>query len=80
MPGDDRFEIFPVTARYNDEDREHEFMFRVVYANEEIGPVSMQRYRDREDANRGIHDFLDAVDPEGAGTNRIHAPIIDVEE
>lgn len=75
---ENHFEIFPVDARYepgNEAERDKEYMFRFMYANGEEGPVSMQRYRDRGDANRGIHDFMVAINREHP-----HPPIIDVEE
>ena len=67
------FEIFPVRDALGE--RTGEFAFRFQYANGEIGPVSMQRYRDRTDANRDIHDFMSAINREHP-----HPPILDVEE
>lgn len=76
--GTNRFEIFE--ARHDGHGPgagtpSGEFMFRFVYANGEVGPVSQQRYRDRTDANRGIHDFMSAINREHP-----HPPIIDVED
>ena len=70
----DHWEIFP--SKESEEHSEPGYMFRFQFANGDIGPVSMQRYRDRSDANRGIHDFLEAV----GNCDGPHPPIIDVEE
>lgn len=83
MAGGNHFEIFPEKNRplradlgaNVDERPTGQYMFRFVYANGEIGPVSQQKYRDRTDANRGVHDFMAAIN-----RNHPHPPIIDVEE
>jgi uncharacterized protein YegP (UPF0339 family) len=56
-----------------------EFGWRFQSANGQITATSGEGYTRREDASRAIHDLLDEVDPEGAGTDRTHAPIIDIE-
>lgn len=76
MDGDgNHFEIFPVRAQTPQRQLTGQFMFRFQYANGDVGPVSGQKYRDRTDANRGIHDFMSAINREHP-----HPPIIDVEE
>jgi uncharacterized protein YegP (UPF0339 family) len=73
MPGDNHFEIFP-ERHTTGGDKTGNFLWRFQYSNGDLGPVSQQRYRDRTDANRGIHDFLSAINREHP-----HPPIIDVE-
>jgi len=76
--GENRFEIFPERARASEvehSDLTGKYMFRFVYANGEVGPISQQRYGSRSDANRGIHDFMSAIN-----RDHPHPPIIDVEE
>jgi uncharacterized protein YegP (UPF0339 family) len=77
MAGENHFEIYPERDGMRSGPREPtgQYMFRFVYANGDVGPVSMQRYRDRTDANRGIHDFMSAIN-----RDHPHPPIIDVEE
>lgn len=71
--GTNRFEIHP--ERDSDGIKTGQFLWRFVYANGEVGPVSQQRYRDRTDANRGIHDFMSAIN-----RDHPHPPILDTEE
>jgi hypothetical protein len=71
----DHFEIFPMRSKLAPYDPTGVFAFRFQFANGDIGPVSMQRFRDRTDANRGIHDFMSAINRQHP-----HPPIIDVEE
>lgn len=79
MPDDngDHFEIFPAVsaAAGGGVVTTGDFLFRFQYSNGDIGPVSEQRYRDRTDANRGIHEFMSAIN-----RNHPHPPIIDVDE
>lgn len=80
---ENRFEIFPVMGkgkvitgtRIHPKGPTGEYMFRFVYANGEVGPVSQQRYGSRSDANRGIHDFMSAIN-----RDHPHPPIIGVGE
>lgn len=74
----DHFEIFPERADGNGPGAGQptgKYMFRFQYDNGDIGPVSQQRYGDRTDANRGIHDFMSAIN-----RDHPHPPIIDVDE
>lgn len=73
----DHFEIFPEVQPAAGGGVVHtgHFLFRFQYGNGDIGPVSQQRYGDRTDANRGIHDFMSAINREHP-----HPPIIDVDE
>ncbi len=86
MSGEARFEIYPqVTPARDQAEGEQlvevtgEFGWRFKSANGQISGIGGEGFTRREDAVRAIHDFLDAVDPEGAGTDRTHAPIIDVD-
>lgn len=74
---ENHFEIFPEVHPAAGGGVVHtgKMMFRFMFANGEEGPVSAQRYGDRTDANRGIHDFMGAINREHP-----HPPIIDVDE
>lgn len=91
MANDPRFEVFPERSglAVDPEDPDGppiepaltgQFRWRFRGANAKIQATGGEGFSRREDASRAIHDFLDAVDPQGAGTERTHAPIIDVDE
>lgn len=53
-----------------------DFRWRLQAANGRVLAESGQGFRDRTDANRSIHDLLDALDDQPSP----HAPIVDVDD
>lgn len=81
MANEPRFEVYPYKGNESPTLPPHDqFGWRFRAGNGQITATGGEGYTRREDVDRAIHDFLDAVDPEGAGTDRTHAPIIDVDD
>lgn len=77
MSGEAHFEIYPHT-REDGEHQKHptgEYGWRLRAANGAIVAVAGEGFTRREDANRAIHDMLDA-----ATGQQPHPPILDVDD
>lgn len=87
MAGEAHFEVFPETSdgviaetQETVSEPTGKYRWRFQAANGKLLATSGEGFESTESATRAIHDFLDDVDPEGAGTDRTHAPIVDVAE